>query len=159
LAKGERAVWHDLKQDSLYPIVTYRGRCQVHRVYHVISRGLALHSSFITGQSRLALSLRGPAYYHTFKEIVHNYLLQNHRYIQEAVNIGPGVAADAHRNSNWNIFCPRVSGRNQRRNRLTFLDIPHSICVAGCRHVSTHVYDWLSLNSISNIRFAVRGGT
>ena len=123
-AKAERILWHTLKADPTYPIATYRGRCQVHRVYHCITLGLALFSSFITGQIRLALSLRGPGYFHKFKEVVFQYLVDHNSYKREAVRIGPGEAADKHRNAIWDIFFPSVRGRHQRRNRLKYWTPP-----------------------------------
>ena len=79
------------KEDSKYHTHTLRGRCPVHRVYHCITLGLALYSSFISGQIRLALSLRGPGYVHEFKELFFDYLLHNHLCISEEIRQGPGT--------------------------------------------------------------------
>ena len=114
-AKAERTLHNELKEDPAYPVHTYRGRCQIHRVYHVMTLGLSIYAAFITGQIRLALSLRGPGHFHKFKEVCFNYLLEHYRYVREDVFIGPGERADQHRNASWNVsglpFPYNIGGR------------------------------------------------
>ena len=81
-----------------------------HRVYHVITLGLSLYATFITGQVRLALSLRGPGHSQKFKEVCYTYLLNNYKYVYEEINFFPGEAADKHRNAVWDIFSTAFAG-------------------------------------------------
>ena len=111
--KCERALETDLAKRSPYPVPTFRSRCQVHRVYHCITLGLRLFASFLTGQIRLALSLRGPGHFTSFKTLLYNWLLQNNKY--EKTDETRGIVADAHRENVWRIYFPRVKGKRQRK--------------------------------------------
>ena len=114
--KAERALSYGyLKNDDKYKTHTLRGQCQVHRVYHCITLGLALYASFISGQFRLALSLRGPGHFHKFKEVFFEFILHNHRYIRQENHQGPGQSADEHRANIWNIFFQTLRGKHQRK--------------------------------------------
>ena len=81
---------------------------------------MQLFANFVTGQIKVALSLRGPNNFTRFKEILWEFLLANHEYIFEDNPVGPGEAADRHRIRVYDIFFPRARDRQQRRNRLEF---------------------------------------
>ena len=117
---AERKISKDNKRDPKYSVSTLRAQCQVHRVYHCITACLALFSNFITGQIKLALSLRGPGHFTKFKAIVWKWILQNCDYRWEDPKVGPGPAADKHRTEIYSTFFPTCRGRCQRKNRLKY---------------------------------------
>ena len=118
---AERALDYDLrKTDDLYKVPCLRMRCQVHRCYHVITHGLKLYQKYITGQIRLALSLRGPGHFTKFKAILLQYLLDHRRYDRRMEKHSAGIAADRHRVDVWKTYFPTVRGKHQRRNRLKY---------------------------------------
>ena len=106
--------------DTLYAVPTLRSLCQVHRVFHVLTSGMRLFSTFVTGQIKMALSLRGPDNFARFKCLLWTWLLANHEYIYERNPQGPGHVADQHRSTVYDIYFPHVKGQTQRRNRLKF---------------------------------------
>ena len=117
-ALAERILERRSKRDAQYVVPTFRAQCVTHRVYHVITCGMALFSNFVSGQIKCALSLRGPGNYSKFKQFLWTYLLPCHQYIVEDPAIGPGPAADRHRTAVFGVVFPKVRGRNQRRKRL-----------------------------------------
>ena len=117
---AERILHHDRKKDPKCAVSTFRSQCVVHRVYHVITAGMNLHAGFISGQIRLALSLRGPGNFSLFKEVLWEWMLAHHNYRYETVFQGPGPSADTHRERIWGIYFPCVRGKHQRKNRLKY---------------------------------------
>ena len=108
---AERALAHDwAKSDVLYPVPCFRSQCTVHRVYHCMTKGMKVFSSFVTGQIKLALSLRGPGNFKAFKEIFWEYLLGHHEFHEQGTHLGPGVSADDHRGRIWGIFSRNLKG-------------------------------------------------
>ena len=117
---AERILHHDYSADPKCAVSTLRGRCSVHRVYHVITFGMALFKDFISGQIRFALSLRGPGHLSKFKKILWEWMLANYTYVREDTPLGPGPTADAHRDRVWQVYFPQVRGKHQRKNRLKY---------------------------------------
>jgi hypothetical protein len=115
---AERVLENRLSKDKLYSVPTFRAQCQVHRVFHVMTCGMALFNNFVSGQIRFALSLRGPGNFKKFKEFLWTWLLAHHQYIYEEHPQGPGQAADDHRRNTFDVYFPVCRGRAQRRNRL-----------------------------------------
>ena len=109
-----------MRDDEKCCVGTLRAQCQVHRVYHCITMGLALFSNFVTGQIKLALSLRGPSNFTKFKSLLWTWRLEHLDYRWEEPQIGPGEAADAHIHSIYNTRFPTCRDRQQRRNRLKY---------------------------------------
>ena len=56
---AERILSHENAGKENCPVPTLRNRCQVHRVYHCITHGMLQAEAFISGQVKLALSLKG----------------------------------------------------------------------------------------------------
>ena len=106
---AERILENRRGGNSGYKVATFRNQCSVHRVYHIIGMGTALFFNFISGQIKLALSLRGPGNFAKFKEFFWKWILSCHEYIYEEEPRGPGAAADAHREGLWNTFFSHAS--------------------------------------------------
>jgi hypothetical protein len=117
---AERILSHENAGKENCPVPTLRNRCQVHRVYHCITHGMLQAEAFISGQVKLALSLRGPGHFTKFKELLWTWLLAHYVYNFEANPTGPGVPADTHRDNIYATYFPTVRGKHQRRNRLKF---------------------------------------
>ena len=117
---AERVLETRLKADARCSVPTLRSQCQVHRVFHCLTAGMRLFANFITGQIKMALSLRGPGNFSKFKEVLWVWLLANHAYVFEDNPLGAGEAADRHRKGIYGVYFPSVRGRQQRRNRLKF---------------------------------------
>jgi hypothetical protein len=92
-------------------------------VYHTITHGMGFLDTYLAGQIRLALSLKGPGHFTQFKTLFWNYLLGNYQYVAEVPFRGTGAEADSHRTTLYTTFFPTRRGRNQRRNRLKYFVI------------------------------------
>ena len=113
---AERAL--SKRQDSkTHPIPTYRSQCQVHRVFHVLEIAMRISAAFITGEISMALALRGPGCFASFKKLFWDYI-SVHNEILDPATTPPNPIGDTHRQNIWAIFFPRVYGRTQRKQRL-----------------------------------------
>ena len=121
---AEKAIAIDLADDPLYPVGTLRAQCQQHKIYHTLKHGMDLFANFITGQIRLALSLRGAGNFKSFKELAYTFLLAHHCWNDNEA-LRPTAEANAHRRQIWSIFFPVRNGKHQRRNRLKFFIVTH----------------------------------
>ena len=109
-------------------VTTFRSQCQVHRVFHVLGMGMKLVAEYITGQIRMALSLRGPGHFGKFKKFFWSWLVSKHQFIFEEVPLGAGIAAEDHHKSVWDTFFPKDGGKSMRSNRVKYwalLKIPN----------------------------------
>ena len=121
---GEKILDCNLSNSTAQHLVpTLRAKCVVHRVYHTITHGMGFVDTYLTGQIRLALSLKGPGHFTQFKTLFWNYLLGNYQYVAEVPFRGAGAEADSHRTTSYTTVFPSRRGRNQRRNRLKYFVI------------------------------------
>ena len=109
-ALAERALEHRLRAKSdKYSVATFRAQCFVHRIYNILTAGMVLFSAFVTGQIKVALSLRDPGTYKLSKDILYTYLVANCAYHKDHPQ-GPREKADDHRQRVSPIFFPTHRG-------------------------------------------------
>ena len=108
---AERILERRRKPSDGYHVPTFRNQCSVHRDNHAIGMANALFANFISGQSKLALSLRDPGNFRRFKQLCWQWILASYVDIYEDLPRGAGAAADAHRELVYDTFFPRLKGK------------------------------------------------
>ena len=95
-------------------VPTFRAQCVTHKIFHIMTIGMSVFSTFVSGQIKLALSLRGAGAFTRFKKLLWTWLLANHTYTYEDHPHGPGKAADDHREKVYKVYFQFTRGRKQR---------------------------------------------
>ena len=115
IERAERVMSIDDIESGVKPVATLRGKCRQHRIYHNTSKPFKLKSRFQQKLIHSALSLRGPNLLKKFKKLYSRNITDNVEYIFQDPPIGPGPAADAHRNRVYDTYLRSLENGTRRK--------------------------------------------